>query len=570
LKNRLVSYLLIIQILNKKKKFVIPIVVFSVFSSVFSGLSIGLIIPLLEGNDRNIFSDTYFKFLDDFLQYGFGNTFQEKIMQISLFIVFLSLLEFLFSILIIKLAAQVEFILLNDFIDRILIKINSMKYKKFFSYSDGEIFTIATTDIYNVSSVATKFLISIQSFILIIIYFVIMFSVSPWLTFIAILFFIIISIIITGLLGRKSKKVNAKLSMLFLKINSELSYFIENYKKVIGLGVEDKFSKNLKITYEEFIMQRKRYTEYVSYSLPLNNLVNTISIAALLFFGSILFVNESNSWTIMLIPFLVLLFKILPMVSSLNNLRVLVESNKPFINRVDEFLNDNFDNENDGKSKFLFNNSIVFENVTFNFGKKAVLDQISFVIEKNKINTIVGPSGVGKTTIIDLILKIYEPEDGQILIDDVNILEISKRELRENISFLPQDLLMLNKNISENINLYERNISEQKLLEELENINLDINISDSLNPEKIGYGGINLSGGQKQKINILRTMLKDSDFIIFDEPTNNLDKESVELFINQLNSIRGQKTVLIITHSNTLENISDLVFELKEGKLVKK
>ena len=570
MKNRLVSYLLIIQILNKKKKFVIPIVVFSVFSSVFSGLSIGLIIPLLEGNDRNIFSDTYFKFLDDFLQYGFGNTFQEKIMQISLFIIFLSLLEFLFSILIIKLAAQVEFILLNDFIDRILIKINSMKYKKFFSYSDGEIFTIATTDIYNVSSVATKFLISIQSFILIIIYFVIMFSVSPWLTFIAILFFIIISIIITGLLGRKSKKVNAKLSMLFLKINSELSYFIENYKKVIGLGVEDKFSKNLKNTYEEFIMQRKRYTEYVSYSLPLNNLVNTISIAALLFFGSILFVNESNSWTIMLIPFLVLLFKILPMVSSLNNLRVLVESNKPFINRVDEFLNDNFDNENDGKSKFLFNNSIVFENVTFDFGKKAVLDQISFVIEKNKINTIVGPSGVGKTTIIDLILKIYEPEDGQILIDDVNILEISKRELRENISFLPQDLLMLNKNISENINLYERNISEQKLLEELENINLDINISDSLNPEKIGYGGINLSGGQKQKINILRTMLKDSDFIIFDEPTNNLDKESVELFINQLNSIRGQKTVLIITHSNTLENISDLVFELKEGKLVKK
>ena len=487
-------------------------------------------------------------------------------MQISLFIIFLSLLEFLFSILIIKLAAQVEFILLNDFIDRILIKINSMKYKKFFSYSDGEIFTIATTDIYNVSSVATKFLISIQSFILIIIYFVIMFSVSPWLTFIAILFFIIISIIITGLLGRKSKKVNAKLSMLFLKINSELSYFIENYKKVIGLGVEDKFSKNLKNTYEEFIMQRKRYTEYVSYSLPLNNLVNTISIAALLFFRFF----ENLSSTPSPITFLVLLFKILPMVTSLNNLRVLVESNKPFIDRVDEFLNDNFDNENDGKSKFLFNNSIVFENVTFDFGKKAVLDQISFVIEKNKINTIVGPSGVGKTTIIDLILKIYEPEDGQILIDDVNILEISKRELRENISFLPQDLLMLNKNISENINLYERNISEQKLLEELKNINLDINISDSLNPEKIGYGGINLSGGQKQKINILRTMLKDSDFIIFDEPTNNLDKESVELFINQLNSIRGQKTVLIITHSNTLENISDLVFELKEGKLVKK
>ena len=103
---------------------------------------------------------------------------------------------------------------------------------------------------------------------------------------------------------------------------------------MIGLGVEDKFAKNLKLSYEEFILQRKKYTELVSYALPLNNLVNTISIAALLFFGSILFANESSSWTIMLIPFLVLLFKILPMVSSLNNLRVLIESNKPFITEL--------------------------------------------------------------------------------------------------------------------------------------------------------------------------------------------------------------------------------------------
>ena len=90
-----------------------------------------------------------------------------------------------------------------------------MKYKKFFSYTDGKIFTIATTDIYNVSSVATKLLVSIQSIILIFIYFFIMFSVSPWLTFVAILFFVIISIIITGLLGRKSKGVNSKLAKLF-------------------------------------------------------------------------------------------------------------------------------------------------------------------------------------------------------------------------------------------------------------------------------------------------------------------------------------------------------------------
>ena len=394
-----------------------------------------------------------------------------------------------------------------------------------------------------------------------------MFSVSPWLTFVAILFFVIISIIITGLLGRKSKEVNSKLAKLFLRINTELTYFIENYKKVIGMGVEDKFTKNLKLSYEEFILQRKKYTELVSYALPLNNLVNTISIAALLFFGSILFSRESNSWTIMLIPFLVLLFKILPMISSLNNLRVLIESNKPFIDRVDEFLNDNTENENEGDSDFIFNKLIEFQNVSFSFKGNKVLDDASFSIKKNSINTIVGPSGVGKTTIIDLLLKIYEPESGNIIIDGIDISKISKKNLRDSISFLPQELLIMNTNIFENINLYEKSISKKSLIKELENINIEVSMPTS---ENIGYGGINLSGGQKQKINILRTILKDSDFIIFDEPTNNLDQDSISTFIDQLNKIKGKKTILIITHSNKLENISDVVFELNEGKIYKK
>ena len=269
----------------------------------------------------------------------------------------------------------------------------------------------------------------------------------------------------------------------------------------------------------------------------------------------------------MLIPFLVLLFKILPMISSLNNLRVLIESNKPFIDRVDEFLNDNTENENEGDSDFIFNKLIEFQNVSFSFKGNKVLDDASFSIKKNGINTIVGPSGVGKTTIIDLLLKIYEPESGNIIIDGIDISKISKKNLRDSISFLPQELLIMNTNIFENINLYEKSISKKSLIKELENINIEVSMSAS---ENIGYGGINLSGGQKQKINILRTILKDSDFIIFDEPTNNLDQDSISTFIDQLNKIKGKKTILIITHSNKLENISDVVFELNEGKIYKK
>ena len=177
---------------------------------------------------------------------------------------------------------------------------------------------------------------------------------------------------------------------------------------------------------------------------------------------------------------------------------------------------------------------------------------------------------MGKTTIIDLLLKIYEPDDGEIFVDEKIISDISKEELRNSISFLPQDLLILNTNIFENIDLYGKNISHQKLIREIDSMKLGLNKLEVESAENIGYGGINLSGGQKQKINILRTILKDSNFIIFDEPTNNLDQESINIFVNQLEKIRGEKTILIITHEKKLEDISDNVFELRESKLFKK
>ena len=533
-------------------------------------MSIGLIIPLLEGNDRNIFEDTYFKFLDDFLQYGYGGGFQERIIKISIFIIVLSVFEFLFTILIIKLSVRVQYIVELEFLEKIFKNIESMKYSKFFSYKDGEIFTIITTDIYNVSNVCTKFLISIQSFILIFIYFVIMFSVSPWLTFISIMFFVFISIIVTGLLGRKTKIINSKVATLYLKINSELSYFIENYKKVIGLGVEDKFIKNLRLSYKDLITQRMKYSEYFSYSIPINNLINTVSIAALLLFGSFLFSDQSDSWTVMLIPFLVLLFKILPMVSSLNSLRVLMESNKPFIERLQGFISENSSYLKGKRKNFDLKDKIAFSNISFRFKDKKVLDDVSFEIEKNKITALIGASGVGKTTIIDLILKIYSPDTGEIYVDDDKLSEVSSDSIRSNVSYLPQDLLMLNENIIDNVNLYGQNISKRSVIENIDRFNFSLESSEKLGDLNIGLGGINLSGGQKQKINIIRTILKESEFIIFDEPTNNLDSESIKLFIQELEKIKKERTILLITHDELLVNISDVILELNANKIIKK
>lgn len=559
---------MVFKYIKDQKAYLIPIIVFSVFSSIFSGLSIGLIIPLLEGNDRNIFSDTSFKFLDSFLQYQYGDNFREKIIQISLIIIFLSLLEFLFSVIVIHLSTKVEYKILLGFIEKIFNKINELEYKKFFSFNDGEVFTIITTDIYNVGSVITRTLISIQYFILMFIYFLVMFSVSPYLTFVALVFFVFISIVASGIIGKKAKKINAVIASMFLNINSDLAYFIENYKKVLSLGIQNKFSDNLKKSYFDFLNQKREHTKMLSYALPLNNFVNTLSIAFLLIVGSFLFESQSSTWTIMLIPFLVLLFKILPLVSTLNNLRVQMESTKPYFDRLNNFFEIKTNAMNDNLlEKFSFNNTIEFKNISFSLNKKRILSDINFKIFKNKVNVIIGPSGIGKTTLLDILLKIYKPDNGNVLIDGKNINEISTNSIRDSISYLPQDLLIVNTGVTENINLYNNNNTDEEIRNYVNKFNFYNDEAFTEEKSNIGLGGINLSGGQKQKINILRTILKDSTFLIFDEPTNNLDKESIELFLQTIKMEKENKTILIITHEEKLLDIADVVHKFSDGSI---
>ncbi len=456
-----------------------------------------------------------------------------------------------------------------NFIEKIFKKINDIEYKKFFSFNEGELFTIITTDIYNVGSVITRTLISIQYVILMFIYFLVMFSVSPYLTLVAILFFVFISVVATGIVGKKAKKINSIIAEMFLGINSDLAYFIENFKKVTSMGIQKNFSDNLKISYHDFLNQKREHTKMLSYSLPLNSFVNTLSIAFLLIVGSYLFAAESSSWTIMLIPFLVLLFKILPLVSSLNSLRVQMESSKPYFQRLDSFfeIKTNTVNENLQK-KFSFKKLIEFKNVSFALNNKQILMDVNFKIYKNKVNIIVGPSGVGKTTLLDILLKIYIPDSGEVLVDKENIENISTNSLRSSISYLPQDLLIVKTNISENINLFKDDSNEDEVINLINNFNFYDNENFITEKSNIGLGGINLSGGQKQKINILRTILKDSSFLIFDEPTNNLDTESIELFKETIDKEKGNKTILIITHEEKLLEISDIVYRFQNGKIV--
>tara|TARA_B100000287_G_scaffold434547_1_gene499303 strand:+ start:1788 stop:3482 length:1695 start_codon:yes stop_codon:yes gene_type:complete len=560
-KKRIDSYILILKILTHKKIKFFQILLLSAVSAVTSGLSIGLIIPILGGNDRQIFENTFFKFLDDFINYQFSTDFNEKIIAITLLIIILSVLELLFSIIIVKIATKYEVDTVTQYLYKVFNKINTTEYKKFYQYNSGEIFTIITVDIFNFSNLIRRGLLVLQPAILLSIFITVMFSVSPLLTLISVIFFIFVSIIIAGFLGRKAKLVNADISLEFVKNNSKLSIFLENFKNLRSMGLEKEETKNLIDSYKQFVNNRRIYANFISYSIPVNNFINIFAIAFLLLSSTYIFRRQPTSWTILLIPFLVLLFKLLPTVNSINQYRVLVESMYPFVVRLDKFVNEKSE-INDGDKDFVFKEKIIFDNVSFGYEKNKILNNVNFEISKGDVVGIIGETGAGKSTLIDLMLKIFNKDSGNIFIDKTEIDEIKSESIQNSVAFLPQNLYMSNDTIEKNLNLYNDKVDKKNIL------NLSSFYDENNKQNHIGQGGINLSGGQKQKINIIRTLTKDSELLILDEPTNNLDPESIQEMSKIIKD--SNSTFLVISHNQQFINlISNKIYHLKNGELNK-
>ena len=565
-KNRFNAYFLISNILLENKIKFFNILFLSSIAAVSSGLSIGLIIPLLGGNDRAIFEDTIFNFLDNFLNINFSNELSQKIIEITALIILLSILELLLTIVIINLSTKYELETTNIYLEKIFKKIELSEYKDFYKYESGEIFTIVTTDLLQIGNLIRKGFLVIQPLILLIIFLIVMISVSPLLSLIAIIFFIIISVVLTGFLGRKAKEVSQDLSIFFIETNSKLTNFLENFKNIRSLGLEFDEASKLSQAYKKFLKDTRKYNNLISYPIPVNNFINILAISLLLISSSFIFRNQSDSWTILLIPFLVLLFKLLPMISSINEFRIFVESRYPFVIRLTNFTNppSKVDSAN---HEFDFSERIEFENISFNFGMKKVLQNINFQINKGEVVGLVGETGEGKSTLVDILLKVYRPEKGRVLVDGVDLNLINNDSLRKSISFLPQNLYMSVDTLENNLNLYNLKNS-LKIESNNSKLGLDKFYSESNKNDLFGPGGTNLSGGQKQKINLIRTLSKKSNFIILDEPTNNLDQDSVLELTKIINNKNKETTFLIISHDqNFINKVSKVLYTLNNGFL---
>ena len=240
-------------------------------------------------------------------------------------------------------------------------------------------------------------------------------------------------------------------------------------------------------------------------------------------------------------------------------------------NRISSIINsDEFKKEKFGTTHLpKVNGDFEFKNVEFAYDKEKVLNNISFKIKSNETVAFVGKSGVGKTTIFNLICKMYNIDKGEILIDGININELDKDSIRGNITIISQNPYIFNFSIKDNLKLVKKDLTEKEMIESCKLACLHDFIMSL--PDKydtiIGEGGVNLSGGQKQRLAIARALIQKTEIILFDEATSALDNETQASIQQAINNMKNEYTILIIAHRlSTIINCDRILF-INDGKV---
>jgi len=220
-----------------------------------------------------------------------------------------------------------------------------------------------------------------------------------------------------------------------------------------------------------------------------------------------------------------------------------------------------------------FKGNIAFDHVSFSYDDKVpVLKDVSFEIEAGQVAAIVGPSGVGKTTIISLIPRLYDPQSGTIKIDGTDIRSYKLKSLREQISFVLQDTLLFHTSVLENIAYGKPDASPDEIIRAAKQANAHefiVQLSEGYGT-MVGERGVTLSGGQRQRIAIARAIVRNTPILVLDEPTTGLDSSSERAVIEALERLmKGRTCIVVAHHLNTIRH-ADVIFVVKEAELVEK
>lgn len=365
---------------------------------------------------------------------------------------------------------------------------------------------------------------------------------------------------------KKRKETQRKLSFLTQRIGETI--FGARIIKVFNREetMQEKFQDDNKKYYREFmrVVRLKEFTRLVI------DVATGLGIAGVLWYGSVLIIQGSMTAGVFA-SVLVAIYMMFSPVKKIGEAYTGIQEARASIERIDTLLME--EHEEKGEiSVERFGESIRFDHVSFSFPGTStqVLREVNLEIRAGEVIAIVGRSGVGKSTLVDLIPKFHLPTNGKIMIDGTDIRKITLHSLRHLIGIVSQDIILFNDSIRENIGFGKPGASEQEIFEAARMAYADEFIREL--PEQynttIGDRGLKLSGGQRQRIAIARAILKNSPILILDEATSSLDSVSEALVQKALDELMKGRTTIVIAHRLSTVKNADRILIVEQGSIV--
>ena len=362
-------------------------------------------------------------------------------------------------------------------------------------------------------------------------------------------------------------KYTEKLKQLSEKFNTKINEIHRGIKEIKGIGIESYILENTNITtnrISEIQVKKDKYIALLSRFKTFSQYVLEVIIVIY----SIKYLIPQNGITIvgllMVMDYSGFMYDLVGYIAKMKECLTMGDFKA---SRILDILDSN-KLQKYGDIDEVKSYDIEVKNLNYSYeNNKLILKDINLYIKENTINLFIGKSGSGKSTLFSVLSKILEVENNKIFIGNTDINMLSEKFFENNICIINQEPFLLNESIMDNLKIVRNNISNHEIYEacKMANIHDDImNLEEGYNTV-ISENSNNLSGGQKQRISIARAILKNSSILLFDEPTSALDKQNEELFYKTINSLKSNKTILIISHKyDNIRNL-DNIYEIKNG-----
>ena len=572
------------------KKYLVLSVVFNILSAVLNIFSFAALIPILQilfqtsdaetatsvmawdwGNIQAVLMNNMNYYVNGLIA-EWGQT--TTLLFIGLFLAVMTFLKtgayFLSAATIIPIRTGV----VRDIRNQLYQKITALPLGFFSEERKGDIIARMSGDVQEIeNSIMASLEMLFKNPILIVSYFAALIFISWELT----LFTLIIVPIMgwfMGWVGRKLKAQSIKAQGLWSDTMSQVEETLGGLRIIKAFCAEGKMNRRFDRINSAYRNDIMRVNIRQSSAHPMSEFLGTIMIVIVLWFGGILVINNHTLSGPIFIYYMVMLYSIINPLKDFSKAGYNIPKGLASMERVDKILMAENTIKETANPKHItsFEHQIEFRHVSFRYGEQWVLRDINLVIPKGKTIALVGQSGSGKSTLVDLIPRYYDVQEGDVLIDGINVKDLGIFDLRQLIGNVNQEAILFNDSFRNNISFGVDNATQQQIEEaaKIANAYDFIMQSEQGFDTNIGDRGGRLSGGQRQRVSIARAILKNPPILILDEATSALDTESERLVQDALERLMKTRTTVAIAHRlSTIKN-ADEICVLHDGQIVER